>query len=171
MTLPSIYWKNSYKSLFEICTPAQLGYSKCNTGISSYINDIIEGIKLQYTEQKIIMNEDNLKKLGYNNIALEMLLKREAQINADEIFMPGERPRLNIDSTLQDIEPDDVVSKIEEIENLLNTLKEKVNNLPEYTIKEEQYDEDVREFPTHKNYILEYLKMALDEIPMLKRNA
>ena len=117
------------------------------------------------------MNEDNLKKLGYNNIALEMLLKREAQINADEIFMPGERPRLNIDSTLQDIEPDDVVSKIEEIENLLNTLKETVNNLPEYTIKEEQYDEDVREFPTHKKYILEYLEMALDEIPMLKRNA
>ena len=30
------------------------------------------------------------------------------------------------------------------------TLKEKVNGLPEYTIKEEQYDEDVREFGTHK---------------------
>ena len=29
------------------------------------------------------MNEEILKKLGYNNIALEMLLKREAQINTD----------------------------------------------------------------------------------------
>ena len=118
------------------------------------------------------MNEDNLKKLGYNNIATQILLKRSAaEFDLDNILMPGQRPRLNIDSTLQDIEPDDVVGKIEEIENLLNALKEKVNSLPEYTIKEEQYDEDVREFPTHKNYILEYLKMALDEIPMLKRNA
>jgi len=40
--------------------------------------DIIEGIKLQYMEQKIIMNEEILKKLGYNTIALEMLLKRSA---------------------------------------------------------------------------------------------
>ena len=117
------------------------------------------------------MNEDNLKKLGYNNIALEMLLKREAQINADEIFMPGERPRLNTDSSLRDISPDDVLGQLEEIENLLNLLKEKVNGLPEYTIKEEQYDEDVIEFGTYKKYILEYLEMALDELPMLKRNA
>jgi len=31
------------------------------------------------------MNEEILKKLGYNNIALEMLLKREAQINTDNL--------------------------------------------------------------------------------------
>ena len=117
------------------------------------------------------MNEEILKKLGYNNIALEMLLKREAQISPDDIIMPGERPRLNRDNSLNDISSDDVHSQIDEIENLLNRLKEKVNGLPEYTIKEEQYDEDVREFPTHKKYILEYLEMALDELPMLKRNA
>jgi hypothetical protein len=117
------------------------------------------------------MNEEILKKLGYNNIALEMLLKREAQISPEDIIMPGEKPRLNIDSSLNDIEPDDVLGQIEEIENLINRLKEKVNGLPEYTIKEEQYDEDVREFGSHKNYILEYLEMALDEIPILKRNA
>ena len=118
------------------------------------------------------MNEEILKKLGYNNIATQILLKRSAvEFDPDNILMPGKRPRLNIDPTLQEIEPDDVVGKIEEIENLLNTLKEKVNSLPEYTIKEEQYDEDVREFGTHKKYILEYLEMALDELPMLKRNA
>jgi len=117
------------------------------------------------------MNEEILKKLGYNTIALEMLLKREAQISPEDIIMPGEKPRLNTDSSLQDISPDDVLGQIEEIENLLNSLKEKVNGLPEYTIKEEQYDEDVREFGTYKKYILEYLEMALDELPMLKRNA
>ena len=31
------------------------------------------------------MNEEILKKLGYNSIALEMLLKREAQINTDNL--------------------------------------------------------------------------------------
>ena len=117
------------------------------------------------------MNEEILKKLGYNNIALEMLLKREAQISPDDIIMPGEKPRLNRDSSLNDISSDDVIQQITEIENLINRLKEKVNGLPEYTIKEEQYDEDVREFPTHKKYILEYLEMALDELPGLKRNA
>lgn len=117
------------------------------------------------------MNEEILKKLGYNNIALEMLLKREAQISPEDIIMPGSKPRLNLDSSLKDISPDDVIGQIDEIEYLLNTLKEKVNSLPEYTIKEEQYDEDVREFGIHKKYILEYLEMALDELPILKRNA
>ncbi len=41
------------------------------------------------------MNEEILKKLGYNNIALEMLLKREAQIDHRNIIMPGEE-RSNI---------------------------------------------------------------------------
>jgi len=62
--------------------------------------DIIEGIKLQYMEQKIIMNEEILKKLGYNSIALEMLLKREAQINTDglkpdDIILPGQNRNIN----------------------------------------------------------------------------
>ena len=36
------------------------------------------------------MNDEILKKLGYNSIALEMLLKREAQIDPKDIIMPGE---------------------------------------------------------------------------------
>ena len=69
------------------------------------------------------MNEEILKKLGYNNIALEMLLKREAQISPDDIIMPGEKPRLNRDSSLNDISSDDVLGQIDEIENLINRLK------------------------------------------------
>ena len=33
------------------------------------------------------MNDEILKKLGYNSIALEMLLKREAQINPEDILI------------------------------------------------------------------------------------
>ena len=41
------------------------------------------------------MNEEILKKLGYNNIALEMLLKREAQISPEDIIMPGQSRVVN----------------------------------------------------------------------------
>jgi len=157
--------------LFEIYGPVLPKYSKCNTKKDSYKNNIISRNKTLILRSYFFMNEEILKKLGYNNIALEMLLKREAQISPEDIIMPGSKPRLNLDSSLKDISPDDVIGQIDEIENLLNTLKEKVNSLPEYTIKEEQYDEDVREFGIHKKYILEYLQMALDELPMLKRNA
>ena len=80
--------------------------------------DIIEGIKLQYTEQKIIMNEENLKKLGYNTIALEMLLKREAQINTDDLEILGRVPILNKDPSLNDLSSD-VES---DVRNILNKL-------------------------------------------------
>ncbi len=46
------------------------------------------------------MNEENLKKLGYYNIALEMLLKREAEINTDgltpdDIIFSGQNRNIN----------------------------------------------------------------------------
>ena len=42
------------------------------------------------------MNEEILKKLGYNSIALEMLLKREAQINTD--ILKSENDDSNFDA-------------------------------------------------------------------------
>ena len=36
-------------------------------------------------EKQNIMNHEILKKIGYNSVALEMLLKREAQINTDNL--------------------------------------------------------------------------------------
>jgi len=38
------------------------------------------------------MNDEILKKLGYNSIALEMLLNRDEQNNPEDILIPGERP-------------------------------------------------------------------------------
>ncbi len=112
------------------------------------------------------MNDEILKKLGYNSIALEMLLKREAQINPEDILMPGERPRINKDPSLNDLSSDtksdvrNILNKLEEVERL-------INDLPEYTVAEEEYDEDVRAFPMHKRYAKDELENLMEEIKLL----
>ena len=116
------------------------------------------------------MNEENLKKLGYYNIALEMLLKREAQINTDGLEILDRTPRLNRDPSLDDLSSD-VKSDIENIKNKLKEINDLLENLPEYTIKEEEYDEDVREFPTHKENSKEILLELMTEINKLSNHA
>ena len=116
------------------------------------------------------MNDEILKKLGYNSIALEMLLKREAQINPEDILMPGERPSLNRDPSLNDLSSD-TKSDVENILNKLEEVKELLNNLPEYTMAEERYDEDVRAFPMHKRYAKDELENLIEEIKQLRRYA
>ena len=116
------------------------------------------------------MNDEILKKLGYNSIALEMLLKREAQINPEDILMPGERPNLNRDPSLNDLSSD-TKSDVENILNKLEEVKELLNNLPEYTVAEEEYDEDVRSFPMHKRYAKDELENLIEEIKQLQRYA
>jgi len=112
------------------------------------------------------MNDEILKKLGYNSIALEMLLKREAQINPEDILMPGERPIINKDPSLNDLSSDtksdvrNILNKLEEVERL-------INDLPEYTVAEEEYDEDVRAFPMHKRYAKDELENLMEEIKLL----
>ena len=116
------------------------------------------------------MNDEILKKLGYNSIALEMLLKREAQINPEDILMPGERPRINKDPSLNDLSSDtksdvrNILNKLEEVERL-------INDLPEYTVAEEEYDEDVRAFPMHKRYAKDELENLMEEIKLLLKYA
>jgi hypothetical protein len=116
------------------------------------------------------MNDEILKKLGYNSIALEMLLKREAQINPEDILMPGERPSINKDPSLNDL-TSDVRSDVRNILNKLEEVKELLDNLPEYTMAEEEYDEDVRSFPMHKRYAKDELENLIEEIKQLQRYA
>jgi hypothetical protein len=116
------------------------------------------------------MNDEILKKLGYNSIALEMLLKREAQINPEDILMPGERPSINKDPSLNDL-TSDVRSDVRNILNKLEEVKELLDNLPEYTMAEEEYDEDVRAFPMHKRYAKDELENLIEEIKQLQRYA
>jgi hypothetical protein len=116
------------------------------------------------------MNDEILKKLGYNSIALEMLLKREAQINPEDILMPGERPSINKDPSLNDLSSD-VKSDVRNILNKLEEVKELLDNLPEYTMAEEEYDEDVRSFPMHKRHAKDELENLMEEIKQLQRYA
>jgi hypothetical protein len=112
------------------------------------------------------MNDEILKKLGYNSIALEMLLKREAQINPEDILMPGERPSINKDPSLNDLSSD-VKSDVRNILNKLEEVERLINDLPEYTMAEEEYDEDVRAFPMHKRYAKDELENLMEEIKLL----
>jgi hypothetical protein len=118
------------------------------------------------------MNEEILKKLGYNSIALEMLLKREAQINInpEDILMPGERPSINKDPSLNDLSSD-VKSDVENILNKLEEVKRLIDDLPEYTVAEEEFDEDVRSFPMHKRYAKDELEALMEEIKQLLKYA
>ena len=116
------------------------------------------------------MNDEILKKLGYNSIALEMLLKREAQINPEDILMPGERPSINKDPSINDLSSD-VKSDVRNILNKLEEVERLINNLPEYTVAEEEYDEDVRAFPMHKRYAKDELENLMEEIKLLLKYA
>ena len=116
----------------------------------------------------LINNANNLDNSGFYKEA-NILTKLAYDILPEDIIMPGDRPRLNTDSTLNDIPSDTTANQINVINTKLDELKELVENLPEYTLAEEQYDEDVRSFPMHKKYILEYLNMAIDEMPQMER--
>ena len=77
-------------------------------------------------EQKIIMNEENLKKLGYYNIALEMLLKREAQISPEDIIMPGQDRAVNNTN-----DKDATEISLENIQQQFKTLVQTIQSLPD----------------------------------------
>jgi hypothetical protein len=72
------------------------------------------------------MNEEILKKLGYNNIALEMLLKREAQISPEDIIMPGEDRTVN-----NTADKDATEISLENIQQQYITLVNTIQSLPD----------------------------------------
>jgi len=108
------------------------------------------------------MNDEILKKLGYNNIALEIMLKREGQINYD-IIMESEIPSRNPDSL-----KDPFTRQLDEIESKLKEVIKLINNLPSIHPKEERYDRDSHIFPMHQRHALEYINDTLTEIENIR---
>jgi len=105
------------------------------------------------------MNEEILKKLGYNNIALEMLLKREAQIDHRNIIMPGEE-RSNIQQDYSNVEI--ILENLKsQIIQILNTAK----SLPQFLEGEEGPDDSA--FYDYRRSLLDSLEEAGNKISTL----
>jgi len=105
------------------------------------------------------MNEEILKKLGYNNIALEMLLKREAQISPEDIIMPGqERSNIQQDYSNVEIVLENLKSQIIQI---LNTAK----SLPQFLEGEEGPDDSA--FYDYRRSMINSLEEAGSKISTL----
>ncbi len=105
------------------------------------------------------MNEEILKKLGYNSIALEMLLKREAQIDPRDIIMPGEdRSSIQQDYSNVEIVLENLKSQIIQI---LNTAK----SLPQFLEGEEGPDDSA--FYDYRRSLVDSLEDAGNKISSL----
>jgi hypothetical protein len=105
------------------------------------------------------MNEEILKKLGYNSIALEMLLKREAQIDPRDIIMPGEeRSSIQQDYSNVEIILENLKSQIIQI---LNTAK----SLPQFLEGEEGPDDSA--FYDYRRSLIDSLEEAGNKISTL----
>jgi len=104
------------------------------------------------------MNDEILKKLGYNNIALEMMLKREAEIDPRHIIMESEIPSRNPDPFKRQL--DEIESKLKEVIKLIEVIESHPN--------EEKYDKDSHVFPMHKKHAIEYINDCLTEIENIR---
>jgi hypothetical protein len=105
------------------------------------------------------MNEEILKKLGYNNIALEMLLKREAQIDHRHIIMPGEE-RSNIQQDYSNVEI--ILENLKsQIIQILNTAK----SLPQFLEGEEGPDDSA--FYDYRRSLINSLEESGNKISTL----
>jgi hypothetical protein len=105
------------------------------------------------------MNEEILKKLGYNSIALEMLLKREAQIDPRDIIMPGEdRSSIQQDYSNVEIVLENLKSQIIQI---LNTAK----SLPQFLEGEEGPDDSA--FYDYRRSLINSLEESGNKISTL----
>jgi hypothetical protein len=105
------------------------------------------------------MNDEILKKLGYNSIALEMLLKREAKIDPRDIIMPGEdRSSIQQDYSNVEIVLENLKSQIIQI---LNTAK----SLPQFLEGERGPDDSA--FYDYRRSLIDSLEEAGNKISTL----
>jgi len=90
------------------------------------------------------MNEEILKKLGYNNIATQILLKRSAAEIDTEILMPGEYTPVNNNA------PDDQAVEIilENIQQQFQTLVQTIQSLPDVHNDDEYFGKLKKKFIT-----------------------
>ncbi len=115
------------------------------------------------------MNEEILRKIGYNNIALEMMLKRDAQISADKIIFESDIPRNNSNTLSDDDMPtmdaeDNLEISLPRMKELFIELVNIAKSLPDSLEGDDPYDNAFRDNKNSFISNLDYSAMKLDNM-------
>jgi hypothetical protein len=116
------------------------------------------------------MNEDILKKIGYNNFASEMMQKRESQIDYNDIIMKSEIPRRNPEILSEDDIPKAEVDysnleiSLPKMKELFIELANIAKSLPNSLEGDDMYDNAFRDNKNSFIDNLDYSAMKLDNM-------
>jgi len=116
------------------------------------------------------MNEDILKKIGYNNFASEMMQKRESQIDYKDIIMESDIPRRNPEILSQDDIPKAEVDysnleiSLPKMKELFIELANIAKSLPNSLEGDDMYDNAFRDNKNSFIDNLDYSAMKLDNM-------
>jgi len=116
------------------------------------------------------MNEDILKKIGYNNFASEMMQKRGSQIDYNDIIMKSEIPRRNPEILSEDDIPKAEVDysnleiSLPKMKELFIELANIAKSLPNSLEGDDMYDNAFRDNKNSFIDNLDYSAMKLDNM-------
>jgi hypothetical protein len=116
------------------------------------------------------MNEDILKKIGYNNFASEMMQKRESEIDYNDIIMKSEIPRRNPEILSEDDIPKSEVDysnleiSLPKMKELFIELANIAKSLPNSLEGDDMYDNAFRDNKNSFIDNLDYSAMKLDNM-------
>jgi hypothetical protein len=116
------------------------------------------------------MNEDILKKIGYNNFASEMMQKRESQIDYNDIIMQSDIPRRNPEILSEDDIPKAEVDysnleiSLPKMKELFIELANIAKSLPNSLEGDDMYDNAFRDNKNSFIDNLDYSAMKLDNM-------
>jgi hypothetical protein len=116
------------------------------------------------------MNEDILKKIGYNNFASEMMQKRESLIDYNDIIMQSDIPRRNPEILSEDDIPKAEVDysnleiSLPKMKELFIELANIAKSLPNSLEGDDMYDNAFRDNKNSFIDNLDYSAMKLDNM-------
>jgi hypothetical protein len=116
------------------------------------------------------MNEDILKKIGYNNFASEMMQKRGSQIDYNDIIMQSDIPRRNPEILSEDDIPKAEVDysnleiSLPKMKELFIELANIAKSLPNSLEGDDMYDNAFRDNKNSFIDNLDYSAMKLDNM-------
>ena len=117
------------------------------------------------------MNEDILRKIGYNSLALEMMLKRESQIDHNDIIfesdIPRNRPEILSDDDIPNtgIDYSNLEISLPKMKELFVELVQIAKSLPDQAFEDDDpYDNGFRENKYKFIDLLDNAALKLDNL-------